>query len=140
MARRTRSRVASETWSGRLSTLLTVPSDSPARRATSLMLTAMACPSRDDASIIAAAGHSARPRPGASAMHPYRIARIGGPPVPFEFDLAQRLVPGAWSPDGADQAIAADVLPDWRHARYLVARTHPPAHCSPSGDPAWRPA
>ncbi|MBY8860221.1 rhamnulokinase [Nocardia sp. CA2R105] len=38
------------------------------------------------------------------------------------------------------QAIAADVLPDWRHARYLVARTHPPAHYRPSGDPAWRTA
>ncbi|MQY20885.1 rhamnulokinase [Nocardia macrotermitis] len=38
------------------------------------------------------------------------------------------------------QAIAADVLPDWPHARYLVARTHPPTHYSPSGDRAWRTA
>ncbi|WP_067893367.1 rhamnulokinase [Nocardia vaccinii] len=38
------------------------------------------------------------------------------------------------------QGIAANVLPDWRGARYLVAHTHPPVHYSPSGDPAWRTA
>src|SRR5918994_1326424 len=79
MTSSTRWRIAGVTVSGRLSTLLTVPRDTPARRATSLMLLASAI----------AASPSTRGRPYWIDEHDDEIAWSVYPFDPVQLDIAR---------------------------------------------------